>query len=197
MMGTLLRCAAGSSQKHHLCATYLNGHPMAEKKKTRAYKHFNRAMSISELAERAIEPLAQKRGFANAELLTRWAHIVPEPFDQSVIPDQLKWPHSGQMEGAAGAVLTVSVDPIYALAFTHETDMIKGAINRYFGFYLVDKIKPSRRPFLPQQQEDTRPQLRPLTPKVEAELNAELDGIEDAELREALMKLGRGLKGRG
>ncbi len=75
--------------------------------------------------------------------------------------------------------------------------MIKGAINRYFGFYLVDKIKPSRRPFLPQQQEDARPQLRPLTPKVEAELNAELDGIEDMELREALMKLGRGLKGRG
>ncbi len=170
---------------------------LAPAKKSKAYKHFNRAMSISELAERAIEPLAQQRGFANAEILTRWAHIVPPPFDQSVIPDKLKWPHSGQMEGAAGAVLTVSIDPIYALAFTHETNMIKEAINRYFGFYLVDKIKPSRRPFLPQLPDDTRPQPRPLTPKVEAELNAELDGIEDEELRAALMKLGRGLKGRG
>ena len=169
---------------------------MAEKKQSKkSYKRLKRTASIAELAERAIEPMVQKRGFANSELLMRWSTIVSAPFDKSVVPDKLNWPR--EEDAYAGAILTVRVDPVHALAFTHETETIKAAINRYFGFYLVDKIKPSRRPFVPSLEEDNKPTQRKLSDAEEQNLAAQVGEIEDAGLRDALLKLGRGLKGRG
>jgi len=165
-------------------------------KKPATPKRLRRSASIAELAERAIEPLVQKRGFANSELLMRWSTIVSSPYDKGVVPDKLNWPREAADNPHSGAVLTVRVDPIHALAFTHETDVIKTAINRYFGFYLVDKIKPSRRPFVPALEESTKPEQRKLSKKEEQNLADEVDAIEDETLRAALIDLGRGLKGR-
>jgi len=166
-------------------------------KKHKTPKRLRRSASIAELAERAIEPMVRKRGFANSELLMRWSTIVSAPYDKGVVPDKLNWPRESEMNPHVGAVLTVRVDPIHALAFTHETETIKGAINRYFGFYLVDKIKPSRRPFVPQLEEAKRPTQRRLSEGEEKSLAQMVEGIENPELRESLLKLGRGLKGRG
>jgi len=169
---------------------------MSEKKPTPP-KRLRRSVSIAELAERAIAPVVQKRGFANSELLMRWATIVDAPYDKGVVPDKLNWPRDMGNDPHVGAVLTVRVDPIHALAFTHETEMIKASINRYFGFYLVDKIKPSRRPFVPQLEVAKKPAQRRLSEKEEQSLAAMVEGIEDPELRESLLQLGRGMKGRG
>jgi hypothetical protein len=170
---------------------------MAGKKQSdKSYRRLKRVVSIAEMAERAIEPMVQKRGFANSELLLRWSMIVSPPFDKGVVPDKLNWPRDEGDTAHQGAVLTVRVDPVHALAFTHETETIKAAINRYFGFYLVDKIKPSRRPFVPSLEPRNTPKLRALTENEEQSLAAEVEAIDDPELREALMKLGRGLKGR-
>jgi hypothetical protein len=172
-------------------------HIMAGKKQSdKSYRRLKRVVSIAEMAERAIEPMVQKRGFANSELLLRWSMIVSPPFDKGVVPDKLNWPRDEGDTAHQGAVLTVRVDPVHALAFTHETETIKAAINRYFGFYLVDKIKPSRRPFVPSLEPRNTPKLRALTENEEQSLAAEVEAIDDPELREALMKLGRGLKGR-
>lgn len=166
-------------------------------KKPKPPKRLRRSVSIAELAERTIAPLVQKRGFANSELLMRWATIVGTPFDKGVVPDKLNWPRNIGDDPHAGAVLTVRVDPVHALAFTHETETIKASINRYFGFYLIDKVKPSRRPFVPQLEEAKKPTVRALSETEEQALAAQVEAIEDPELRESLLQLGRGLKGRG
>ncbi|MGJ8527066.1 DUF721 domain-containing protein [Maritalea sp.] len=165
-------------------------------KKPKTPKRLRRTATIGELVERSMAPMVQKRGFANSELLMRWATIVGAPFDRGVVPDKLNWPREMANNPHVGAVLTVRVDPVYALAFTHETETIKASINRYFGFYLIDKIKPSRRPFVPNLQDEAKPRLRKLSEGEELDIASQVEGIEDEGLRDALTKLGRGLKGR-
>ncbi len=164
------------------------------KKNKHPFKRRGRVAGIGELAGKVLDPHLQKRGFASRELLTRWGAIAPAPYDKVSIPDKLVW-RRGQ-EGAQGALLFLRCQEAHRLTLVHEGELIAGAINRYFGYVLVDIIKLSPEPFeagsdekLPDAPEPSKAQR--------ARVEAELAGVSDEKLKNSLRKLGLGLAGGG
>lgn len=123
-----------------------------------------------------------KRGFAEVELVTRWAEIAGAGLAAHCFPHKLS-------SGTAGATtLTLVADDRASLELQHQAPKLVDRINRYFGRDVVGRIKVVAGE-LPKRA--LRPPLRPLTVAEEAELATWVAGIEDAALREALARLGR------
>lgn len=160
-------------------------------------ERLGRAVAIGEIAGRALDPVIRQRGFATSELIANWKTIVPAPYDRAVLPDRLKWDRPAPDAPADGARLIVRVDPAHAAGFLHEIPVIRDAINRYFGFFLVSDIRTSREPFVPRPRVSA--EEAPPEPS-ESELRAVRDvveRVEDPQLREALAKLGGAIVKRG
>jgi len=164
------------------------------KKYNQSYKRRARVAGIGELASKLLEPHLRKRGFASRELLTRWGAIAPAPYDKVSIPDRLVW-RRGQ-EGAQGALLFLRCEEAHRLLLVHDTELITGAVNRYFGYLLVDTLKLSAEPFTPGSDEKV-PDAREPSNAQRARVEAELAGISDEKLKKSLRKLGLGLAGGG
>lgn len=123
------------------------------------------------------------RGFAQIELVTRWAEIAGQGLAAHCFPYRLS------AGGASGATLTLVADDRAALELQHQGPKVVDKINAYFGTSVVSKIKvvagvvPIKNP--------QRPPRRTLSTAEEADLVARASRIEDADLRAALTRLGR------
>lgn len=161
---------------------------MAEKHKEP--KRLNRTVGIAEAMGGVLDPMFKKRGFASRDIVTHWATIAPEPYDTVALPDKLTWPRGDKTGG--GATLYLRCAPGHALALSHEGNRIAAAINRYFGFILVNQVRLSLEPFTPHSAETA--QKEPQIDRAAAsKVDAALAGIEDEDLRAALRQLGTGI----
>ncbi|ODT79587.1 MAG: hypothetical protein ABS76_18565 [Pelagibacterium sp. SCN 64-44] len=156
-------------------------------------KRRNRTLSVADALSGALDPVLKKRGFASRDILAHWHVMAPAPYDRVAIPDKLVWPRGEKR--AEGAVLVLRCAPGHALAISHEGPRIAAAINRYFGFLLVETVRLSAEPFSPGsgEREEKRPQPSQSTV---AKVGAQVAGVEDKNLREALRALGHALAGR-
>jgi hypothetical protein len=146
-------------------------------------------------ARRGPQPLAQDvlsllrhhlqaRGFAQIELVTRWAEIAGESLAAHCFPYRLS------PGGASGlATLTLVADDRAALELQHQVPKVIDKINRYFGSTVVSKIKVVAGVASIKNQQ--RPARRSLSVAEEAALTAQVSQIEDPGLRDALTRLGR------
>jgi len=148
---------------------------------------------IGELAGKVLGPHLQRRGFASRDLLTHWSVIAPAPYNKTTIPDRLVW-RRGQ-EGAQGAILFLRCMDAHRLALSYDGQLIAGAVNRYFGYVLVDTIKLSVEPFIAGSGKKAQIAVEPSAPE-RAGIEAELAGIKDEKLKTSLRKLGYGLFGK-
>jgi len=160
-------------------------------------ERLGRAVAIGEIAGRALDPIIRQRGFATSELIANWTTIVPAPYDRAVMPDKLKWTRPVPDAPADGASLYVRVDPAHAAGFLHEIPVIRDAINRYFGFFLVSDIRTSREPFVPRPRAPGGAEPSEPTDSERRAVEAKVEGIADPQLREALARLGGGIAKRG
>ncbi|MEQ1866517.1 MAG: DciA family protein [Micropepsaceae bacterium] len=123
------------------------------------------------------------RGFAQIELVTRWPEIAGASLAEHCFPYRLS------AGGASGSTLTLMADDRAALELQHQTPKLIDKINGYFGKGVVGKIKVVNgdipRPPAP------RARLRALSAGEEAELQRRISSVEDPDLREALLRLGR------
>ena len=123
------------------------------------------------------------RGFAQIELVTRWPEIAGQSLAEHCFPYRLS------AGGASGSTLTLMADDRAALELQHQTPKLIDKINGYFGSGIVGKIKVVSgeipRPPAPQAR------LRTLSASEEDELQRRTSGVEDPDLREALLRLGR------
>ncbi|MDZ4738476.1 MAG: DciA family protein [Alphaproteobacteria bacterium] len=123
------------------------------------------------------------RGFAQIELVTRWAEIAGATLADHCFPSKLSAAASG------GATLTLVADDRAALELQHQTPKLIDKINSYFGKPTVNKIKvvtgeiPRSLP--------VRPAPRRLSDDEETELLRRTAAVEDPGLRDALTRLGR------
>jgi hypothetical protein len=166
--------------------------PKPKRETVREPKRLNRAVAVSEALGRALDPALKKRGFASRDLLQHWAVIAPEPYGRVSRPEKLSWPRGER--GAGGAVLYICCHPGHALALSHEGDRLAQAINRYFGYVLVDEVRLSAAPFLAEPPKKPGPPVAP--PERAAAIAQQVKGIEDEGLREALAGLGRAIAAR-
>ncbi len=154
-------------------------------------KRLNRVVRAGEALQKTLDPVFRKRGFASRDLITHWAAMVPAPYDRIAAPDRLAWPR-GEKD-AGGATLYLRCAEGHALALQHEGPLIAKAINRYFGYVLVSAVRLSAEPFsAPAAQKAESPAAPEPDPAIETALGA----VEDEGLRDALRRLGRGIRAR-
>ena len=126
-----------------------------------------------------------KRGFSQIEIVTRWSEIAGSALAGHCVPHKFS-------TAAAGATLTLLADDRAALELQHQTPKLIDRINRYFGAPIVSKIKVVAGE-LPKPPVRRLP--RPLTAAEEAQLSVMISQVEDPDLRDALMRLGRNAMG--
>ena len=161
---------------------------MAPKKP--GFKRWGKLTDIGELASKVLDPVLKRRGFASREILVHWYSIAPAPYNKVSIPDRLKW-RRGEA-GAEGAILFLRCHEAHRLALTHDGSLIVGAINRYFGYVLVDAVKLSAEPFT--FRSDTKVQIAIVTgADTIQEIESKIATVEDEGIKQALRKLGQGV----
>ena len=156
------------------------------------YKRRNRTLSVADALSGALDPVLKKRGFASRDIITHWLAIAPKPFDATTQPDKLVWPRGNA--GAEGAVLYLRCAPGTAVFAQHEAPAIAAAVNRYFGYVLVNEVRLSAEPFSPHSASKAQKPYQP-SQSVIAKVGAETDKIEDDALRASLRALGLALSG--
>ena len=155
---------------------------------------------VPKLARKAFE----KFGFAAAAVLTDWREIVGPEIAACTAPERLRWPKPAEGDTQSppgprsGATLLLRVEPARALDVQYKTAQIVERINAYFGYRAVTEIRLIQAP-LAVARANQIPARRPMSaapvPGAKAVLKAalgkvEAGGIEDADLRRALERLG-------
>lgn len=152
-------------------------------------KRRNRTLSVADVLAGAMDPVLRKRGFASRDIITHWKAIAPKPFDETTQPDKLTWPRGGNAEGAT---LYLRCAPGTAVFAQHEAPQIGAAVNRYFGYLLVNDVRLSAEPFTPGSGKKAQKRPQPSQSDI-AKVGALTEKVEDDTLREALQALGLAL----
>jgi hypothetical protein len=165
-------------------------HLMAEKPRTDSKatpKRLNRSVRVGDAIAGALDPALKRRGFASRDIIAQWRAMAPQPYDSVALPDKLVWPRGER--SATGATLYLRCAAGHQLALVHEAPRIAAAINRYFGYVLVDQIRLAITPFTPAATQ--KPQGTPgVDPAARAKIARAVDEVDDARLRDALTQLG-------
>lgn len=156
-------------------------------------KRRNRLSGLGDALGSVLDPVFAKRGFASREIMTNWAVIAPAIYKDVTFPDQLKWRRS---QGDEGGTLYLRCAEAQRLAVSHDSALIAGSVNRYFGYVLVQTVKLSAEPFRPRSAPIINSQAEP-DAATKAEIEAHLAELPDDDLKAALKRLGYGLKSRG
>lgn len=157
------------------------------------FKRRNKTLSVSDALSGTLDPVLKKRGFAGRDIIAHWRHIAPPPFDQTTVPDKLSWPRHDH--GAEGATLHIRCTAGQALFVQHEAPAIAAAVNRYFGYVLVNDVRLSAEPFTPGSGRMAQKAHQPSQSDI-AKVGKATEMVEDDDLREALQALGLALSGR-
>lgn len=164
--------------------------PSATSKRTVKDASVRRGMApVAAAAARVTAPILKKRGLAEARIVTDWRAIVGELAADRSAPERLV-----RGRDSAGT-LRLRVAGTWALEFQHMAPELIARINGYFGYPAVARIQFIQAP-LPAARRGAPPPEAPLKPEAEARLAAMAAKIEDPELRERVVALGRALEQR-
>ncbi len=153
-------------------------------------KRLNRTVDLSTIMSKIIAPALKKRGFASRDIIKQWANIAPSPYNRVSIPDRLSWPRRG--EGAEGATLHLRCEQAHRLALSYDSEQISSAINRYFGYVLVDRIKISLEAF--SYRSDKKEYIKPtINKEAQEKISNSLCDVKDEQLKQSLQNLGEAI----
>ena len=141
------------------------------------------AVSLPEVTKRAVG----RRGFAEAGLIADWPSVVGDHLAKICQPRRLKF---ANRTTRTGGTLTLKVESGHALALQHLEPQLIERINAYLGFAAVAQLRLQQGP-LPGPVENSGPPRRALSEAETAALEVRVGDIEDEDLRQALMNLGK------
>jgi hypothetical protein len=141
----------------------------------------------------------EKYGFSAATLITDWPAIVGRELAAVTAPERLKWPRAVEhaedgtnataAKGRPRATLVLRADGAQALAVQYGARQIIERINAYFGYAAVAELR------LVQAPVDAAPGFAPSSKRPAGQpLTHEVAGVADAGLRDALARLGAGVR---
>jgi len=146
--------------------------------------------AVAAESDRVTAPIRQKRGLAEAALISDWPDIIGSALATECMPLRIARGADG-----TGGTLHIRVSGALALELQHLQPQVIERINGYFGYQAIGRIALQQGPI-----RERKPAARkPATPPSEvdaATLAAQLDGVADDDLRQALDALGRGVLGR-
>ena len=147
---------------------------------------------VGRLLTAILDPAARRRGFAQASLLADWPRVVGPALARRCQPVRVDYAPGRRR----GGTLLVQASGAVALEVQHAAPQIVERVNGYFGFPAVRQLRLLQMPFKPPPP-PREVQPRRLRPEEEAALVGAVGGVGDAELREALLTLGRAVRGGG
>ena len=141
-----------------------------------------------------------KYGFATAGLITDWAAIAGQELALYTRPERLKWPPAGVDDKDAprrqGATLLLRVDAARGLDVQFRARQIIERINGYFGYAAVAELRILQGPIATPTANKARLPIAGGAngPRPPAPADEHLMRIGDAALRDALGRLGEGVR---
>lgn len=126
-----------------------------------------RVAKLSRATSPLVSAAMRAKGFAEAEVVTRWARIVGPELARATVPLRLAFPR-GQR---SGATLHIRAESAFAPILQQRAGFIVELVNRYLGYAAVERIQVKQGPLLMQE----RPVL-----KVKKELPAETQKTLDS-----------------
>jgi hypothetical protein len=144
---------------------------------------------VARLLGAVLDPAARRRGFAEASLLADWASIVGPILARRCQPVRIEYPPGRRQAGT----LLLQAGGGIAIELQHGAPQLIERINTYFGHRAVRQLRLLQMPLPPAAAPPPSP--RPLAPQEEATLTAGVAGVDDRDLRAALLALGRAMGG--
>ena len=164
--------------------------PAATPKRTKDASLRRGMAPVAAAAARVAAPILGKRGLAEARIVTDWRAIVGETVAERSAPERLVRGRGAEN----GGTLRLRVAGVWALEFQHMAPSLIARINGYFGYPAVARIHFIQAPLPAAKRAPAA--LAPLAPAAEARLAAMTAKIDDPDLRERVLALGRALERR-
>ena len=154
-------------------------------------KPFPQARRLGDLIGRCLSKTLARQGFASTELVTRWAEIVGPEIAAHAEPVKIQWVRRPDTEAAEPATLVLRVEGPVAIEIQHLSGVIVERVNRFFGWRAISRIALRQAPLI--FRHEAKP---PAAPSAEctAAVAATLTDVADADLRQALARLGAAIK---
>ncbi len=148
----------------------------------------NKMSSAGRVAGGLVSNAMRMRGFAQAEIVTRWGQIVGEELAAYTIPVRLMFPRGERM----GATLIVRCESAFAPLLQHKAPRVVEMVNMFFGYGAVTRLDVKQGP-LPRRTLRTRLEKKKLVGEEKKRLNdivAPSQNEELSPLKQALQSLG-------
>jgi hypothetical protein len=154
----------------------------------------------SEQTRPVLDKVAGRHGFAQADVLLRWAEIVGEALAPTCRPVRVSYRGDRGGERSLGATLIVHTNGARAPEVEHLAPRIIERVNQFYGYRAVARIRITQTgtaPGLAEAQAAFAPPADGPTGGDTALAAALTEGVEDAGLRAALTRLGANVLARG
>lgn len=134
-------------------------------------------------------PVLGKRGFVGADVVADWGAIIGDSLAAATAPEKMAFDRGGSgtlhIRVASGAA---------AAEIQHQEPKIIERINAHYGYRAVARLRILQGP-LPRNPKRRLP-LPAITADVERAIEETVAGVEDDELRQRLLALGRSIAAR-
>jgi hypothetical protein len=159
------------------------------------------AKPLRETVGKLIGKTFAQRGFASAELVTRWAEIAGSDIAAHSEPLKIQWTRPFRAPSAPGTpveagqepgTLVLRVEGPAAIEIQHAADVICERVNRFLGWRAVTRIALRQAPL----RRGERKTVRVIDAAATARVAASLPEMADEDLRQALARLGAAVRGR-
>ena len=129
-----------------------------------------------------------RHGFAHTSVITEWDKIVGQGLAAQSEPIRLVFPKGQRL----GGTLYVRVTGPLATEMQHMEPVVLDRINGHFGYGAVARLKLIQAPIRKDQvQAAKKPRILPPASRTDLKaLDAELDDVEDPEIKDILRRLG-------
>lgn len=153
--------------------------------------------SLADIAADVFRPLAEKHGFATAQIMIRWAELAGSDLAYATKPLRVKWPPTRELQGNLqetapqhrGATLFVVCESARALDLQFAAPAIMERVNLLYGWQAITRLAIRQGPVEPGKKKLPAQKLE----KAPADLVKNLERIDDPDLKEALSRLASGI----
>jgi hypothetical protein len=145
---------------------------------------------LRDVAGKIVGESFRRQGFASAELVTRWSEIAGAEVAALSEPLKIQWRRTADGEAPEPGTLVLRVEGPAAIEIQHFANLICERVNQFLGWRAVGRLALRQAPL----RRGARKNLGALDPAATARIAESLTDIGDADLKDALARLGAAIK---